>query len=181
MAVQVTLVNFETGPDRARLTWFAPELSSRSITVERRTATAEWETRATVTADGNGTITFEDREIVPGVRYAYRLAYNDGGTWTQSAESWVDIPVHAALALFGVTPNPSAGEGLIRFSLANDEPAVLEVFDVRGRRVHASEASLGAGSHAVSFAKGERLAAGVYTVRVRQGSNSASTRAVVIR
>jgi hypothetical protein len=57
--------------------------------------------------------------------------------------------------------------------------AELDVIDVTGRRIVAREVgSLGAGSHRVEIA--DRLASGVYLLRLRQGAHTRTLKAVVL-
>ncbi len=89
-----------------------------------------------------------------------------------------------AFALEPVRPNPArSGSALtVRFALAGDAPAALELLDVAGRRVAAREVgSLGAGPHALDLGEGARLAPGLYLVRLTQGANARVTRVAVIR
>ena len=119
--------------------------------------------------------------LAPGTRYAYRLAYPDAGTTAYTPETWVTVPA-PRFALRGLTPNPSAGDPIVAFSLASSEPAALELFDIHGRLVFSREVgSLGPGTQSARIEARGRLAAGVYTVRLRQGLQVASTRAVIIR
>ena len=96
----------------------------------------------------------------------------------------VDVPSTPErfdFALEGVRPNPARrGPLFVHFSLANDAPARLELFDVRGRRVATQNVSgLGAGFHAVAL-EGERpLPAGIYLLRLTQGAGARFARAVV--
>jgi hypothetical protein len=58
----------------------------------------------------------------------------------------------------------------------------VEIFDVRGRRV--ANRDLGAhgpGSHRVSLGSGDRLPAGVYTIRLTQDDQHAIARAVILK
>ncbi|PYM05362.1 MAG: hypothetical protein DMD82_11310 [Candidatus Rokuibacteriota bacterium] len=58
----------------------------------------------------------------------------------------------------------------------------LELIDISGRRVAQREVgSLGAGRHAVVLANGARIPPGVYVVRLGQGTNVGTARAVVMR
>ena len=86
-----------------------------------------------------------------------------------------------ALALKGVTPNPSNGDGMhVDFSLPNARRATLALYDVSGRRVAFREVgSLGAGRHTVDLA--QRLPAGMYVIRLVQDGRSLSARASVVR
>ena len=58
-------------------------------------------------------------------------------------------------------------------------PARLELADVSGRRV-AQRTVTGAGPHVADFGR-ERLAAGVYFIRLSQGPNTRVRRAVVLK
>jgi hypothetical protein len=88
-----------------------------------------------------------------------------------------------AFALQGVRPNPSRGEVLtVSFSLPSTQPATLELLDVTGRRIVQREVgSPGAGPRTLDLREGQRLAPGLYLVRLTQGTNTRTTRAVVLR
>jgi hypothetical protein len=89
----------------------------------------------------------------------------------------VDAP-RLELALHGVSPNPSRGTLNVEFSLADAQPALLEVLDVSGRRVAAREVgTLGPGRHQLDLRSG--LRPGVYLVRLAQGNRARVTKAVV--
>jgi hypothetical protein len=94
------------------------------------------------------------------------------------------VPTEPALvfALEGVRPNPALGGRMtVHFELVTDEPALLELIDVAGRRVlERAVGALGAGRHAVDLAEGRRLPAGVYFVRLTQGKNSRVARLTVV-
>ena len=77
----------------------------------------------------------------------------------------------------------TAGPGALAlaFSLLDDSPATLELFDMSGRRVESREVgTMGAGAHVASFASARSLAPGVYEVRLAQGARQAFARAVVL-
>jgi len=170
---------FESG--RVRLRWYGSGAASLVARVERRTEASDWEPLASVTADGTGWLAYEDRAVSPGTRYGYRLAYRLGGELQHTDEAWVEVPA-LQFALRGLTPNPSAGDPVVTFSLASGERATLEMFDLSGRLVLSREVgSLGAGTQSVRLAGSGRLAAGVYAVRLRQGLKIATVRAVVTR
>jgi hypothetical protein len=81
------------------------------------------------------------------------------------------VPV--VFALEAVVPNPTRGNSLnVVFGLPTAEPAELDLWDVRGRRVVAREVgSLGAGRHTVNLAESRRVATGIYWVQLVQGAN----------
>lgn len=97
----------------------------------------------------------------------------------------MDVPNNASLAfaLDGVRPNPAHGELLsVAFTLPTAATARLELLDVSGRRVVEREVgSLGAGQHTFDLGTGQRLAPGLYLVRLTQGANTRTTRVAVIR
>src|SRR5437867_5806894 len=148
--VLLSLVRADAQPDRVLLTWYGAEAAGLSAAVYRRTQASEWQRRGTVSADGTGRLSFEDREVSPGERYAYRLGYSDAGTEAFTAETWVEVPAALRLALEGLSPNPATGALNVSFTLPNAAPAMLELLDVSGRRIAAREVgSLGAGFHFV--------------------------------
>lgn len=179
--VAVSLVSADAEPGRVRLTWYAADGAWLVASVERRTEASDWERLGSVSPDGTGRLAYEDRTVSPGTRYAYRLSYPDGASVAHTAETWVTIPV-LRFSLRGLTPNPSAGDPVVAFSLASGEPAALDLFDVHGRLVLSREVGPhGAGSHSIRLESRGRLTPGVYTVRLRQGSQVASARAVIIQ
>ena len=164
-----------------RLTWYAADGASLAASVERRTETEEWLGLGTITADGTGRLTYEDRTVASGTRYAYRLTYSDEGTVAHTPDTWVSVPA-LTFALRGLTPNPSAGDPVVAFSLPSAEPATLELYDLSGRLMLAREVgSLGVGAHSITLDARGRFTAGVYTIRLRQGALVATVRAVMIR
>ena len=141
-----------------------------------------WTQLDTVVPDGTGRLTFEDRSVAPGERYAYRLGWRESGVERFSAETWVDVPRAAEFALLGARPNPAVGDLWVWLTLPNDAPATLSLLDAAGRRVRVREVGgLGAGTRAVSLAEGKPLPAGVYVVQLTQAGRSVSRRVALIR
>ena len=82
-------------------------------------------------------------------------------------------------ALRGVSPQPARGSMTISFTLAAAGRATLELHDVAGRRVMSREVgALGPGAHTVELS--ERLAAGVYMVRLTQAGRTLNRKAIVL-
>lgn len=180
--VLVSLVSAEVEQGRVTLTWFAGEGPGFLGAVERRTAESDWRHLASITGDGTGRLVYQDRAVAPGTRYAYRLSYDEGSGPVATPEVWVDVPAQATFALHGLRPHPAVRDLVASFSLASDAPATLELFDLSGRRLLGHEVgSLGPGDHRVDLARGQRLPAGVYSLRLTQGERRATVRAVVIR
>jgi hypothetical protein len=95
----------------------------------------------------------------------------------------VRVPERPSFALDGVWPNPiTRAAPVVRFSLDSSAPASLELLDAAGRRLAGEEVgALGAGAHVVALTPRERLAPGVYLLRLTQSGRSRTGRAVVIR
>lgn len=87
-----------------------------------------------------------------------------------------------ALALEGSRPNPALdGQLRMHFTLPDDTPATIELFDLAGRRIAGQVVgALGAGRHSVDITGGRRVPAGVYLVRLSQGVRQRTARAVVL-
>jgi hypothetical protein len=81
-----------------------------------------------------------------------------------------------------VCPNPFVSSASIRYSLPTRSRVSLTVVDVSGRTAkQLVAATQDAGSYAVTFAPGQRLAAGVYFARLEATSVSSAQRQVVTR
>ena len=83
------------------------------------------------------------------------------------------------MLLEGTWPNPSRGGPLaVHFALPNGAAAILELFDVAGRLVDSRAVGfLGEGSHRIET---NPVPAGVYYMRLSQGSNVKVKRAIVL-
>jgi hypothetical protein len=67
-------------------------------------------------------------------------------------------------------------------TLASEEPATLELFDVAGRRVaRRAVGSLGAGEHVVELGDTPALKPGLYFMRLEQGARVLHARAALMR
>ncbi len=177
----LALVSASVSGGRVLLEWYAADAASLSATVYRRTASTEWGALGPARADGTGHLRYEDRDVTPGGRYAYRLGYLEQGAERYSAETWVEVP-RAVLALEGARPNPAVGRMSVAFSLPDGSPASLTMLDVAGREVARHEVgSLGAGRHVVPMGSGAPLAPGLYWIRLTQGGRALLARAIVIR
>jgi len=180
--VLVSLASATAFPDRIELAWRAEGAGITRFRVQRRGSAGDWVDIGSVSADGTGLISFVDRGVTPGARYAYRLGYEDGGARLFTTESWVDVPAALALALAGARPNPSAGRLTVSFTLPSARAATLELLDVTGRRlVSHSVGSLGAGAHVLDLSPSYALRAGLYWLRLTQSGRVLTAKAVVTR
>ncbi len=140
-------------------------------------AGTQWQPAIATDGVGGAIATWgDDRSGIDYDIYAQRVQGSGqlGGT--------VDVPadVTLAFALDPVRPNPSHGGTLtVHCSLPTDAPARLELLDVAGRRIASRE--VGAGQRTLDLGAGQRLAPGLYLVRLTQGANTRVTRAAVLR
>jgi len=177
-----SLVDAAAEPGRVALHWYTPDGSVPRATVERGEAGDEFVALGEVLADGAGHLRYEDRTVVAGVTYRYRLAVPDGAAITYLGQVTIRVPAAVSFGIDGFRPNPAAGEVSVVFALESAAPARLELLDVAGRRVLAEDVgSLGAGQHVLRLAKAEALPAGVYVLRLTQSGRVASTRATIVR
>ena len=95
-------------------------------------------------------------------------------------------PAAGTLRWDGIVPQPVRGSGVLRFALAREVEARVEIFDLAGRRVRTLEAGvLPAGEHARVWdgrdQHGLALPDGVYLIRLQSGAETSVGRAVLLR
>jgi len=91
-------------------------------------------------------------------------------------------PASYELSFAGAVPNPGrAGGFVVAFSLPDQQPALIDVIDVAGRRVARRDVgSMGPGPHRLDLARGVRLAPGVYCLRLIRAGRVITHNAVLI-
>jgi hypothetical protein len=186
--VLASLLSVDTSPERVRLVWFAPDAPA-ATSVERRHGGSEWASIGLAAHETPEAIVYEDRAVIPGERYEYRLMLDgpDGprpmGFATATVplppfQPWTRIPI---LALLGASPNPSSRGLNVAFSLPWQGNVDLDVFDVTGRRRASQKAEFDAGPHFVAMDPGGALPPGAYLIRLRFAGVELNKRAVIIR
>lgn len=176
----ITFTRAEASVDRVNLEWYATD-AAISATLYRREERSSWEARGAVTSDGTGRIVYEDRDVVAGRRYSYRLGVVEAGSERYFGETSVEVPARLGLAVYGIRPNPAPRDFVVSFALATREPARLEFVDVAGRRVLERVLEPVEPGNRLLNLWGTDLPAGVYVVRVSQSGRTASARAVIAR
>jgi hypothetical protein len=173
-----SLVNASAASGQVQLQW---ELGvSVPATLYRSTDGLGWVRLASLTPDGLNRVSYEDGAVTAGQRYGYRLGLVIDGTERTTGETWVDVPLGAVFALKGALPNPASGPLTVSFSLANSLPARLELVDLSGRRVFERQVGeLGPGTHVVRL--DTNLPAGIYAMRLTQGSRVLTSKATIVR
>ncbi len=176
----LSLLDVEAGAGGVVLSWYGSDAASLTPIVQRRTESTEWEVLGSPVSEAPDLLRYEDRSIVPGTRYAYRLAYQEGGAGRFTEETWVHVPA-IALSLAGFQPNPARGRALVRLTLPNATPATLEALDVRGRIVGSrAVGSLGPGTHAVDLDPFGPLRPGIYWLRLTQAGHVLTAKGIVL-
>jgi hypothetical protein len=138
--------------------------------------------------------------LFPGTRELYLFGGNGGGTngasplrsrfWSFASDTLacLDVPVgHLSLApaRVRVWPNPARGAFSVGFDLAEEGLVTIELYDVRGRRLHAAEPrrfTAGTHSQTLRLDAAARLASGgLVFVRVRTPDGASAGRVVVVQ
>ena len=181
--VAVSVIEASAGAGSVRLAWSVPGLGGAPVTIERRAGVdPAWSALASVPAEAGDRVRYEDFDIAPGGRYAYRLAIFEDGLLTHRGEVEVEVPAGAAFELAGARPNPVTGSLAVEFALPDAAPATLELLDLAGRRLQALDVgALGPGRHQVPLAAAGALRPALYFVRLTHGERTLLTRACVIR
>jgi hypothetical protein len=180
-AVTGSLISAEVLWDHVHLEWRTQGGITQSGTIYKRTVATPWEGIGEVVSDGIGGYTYDDYDISRGARVAYRLGLSEGEQEEYVGETWVEIPAARALSLRGLWPNPTRGDVNVVFSLGDMRPALLEAFDLAGKRVLERELrNFGSGDHSI-VCTGDGLPPGMYLLRLSQGERSVIAKGVVLR
>ena len=120
-------------------------------------------------------MTYVDRDVVPGMRYGYRLAVSVAGREVHVGETEVTLPL-VELAVRALR-RAAEGRAALTLSLVGGAEANVEIYDVQGR-LWGSQRIEGrtSGRREVTIAGRLRLGAGVYFVRLTQGGRTTNRR-----
>jgi hypothetical protein len=179
--VLVALRSAVAAVDGVHLSWQIAK-SMVSANLEKRTPEEGWRMVETLESTPAGEIAFIDRDVKPEGRYGYRLRVLIDGRAIFSEESWVVVPGIESLVLNGALPNPAKERLAVSFSLPDSRRAVLELFDISGRRVSAREVgALGPGRHVVDLAHETSIRPGVYLLRLSHPIKTLTEKLVIAR
>ena len=128
-------------------------------------------------------VTFSYPEVDTSSLSAFKNVYLSGGTGIKPGE---EVPGLGGIALFQNSPNPCNPSTEIRFSVGVEEPAVLGIYDVRGRKVRTLlDRRLSAGPHTIVWNgtddQGMPLASGVYLYRLEVAGESLTRKMILMR
>jgi hypothetical protein len=162
------LVSADYDGSVVHLEWLVGGGASTAATVYRN-ADGAWAPIGSAQTAQDGNLIYEDRDVTAGQRYGYRLGVQTSQGEILGGETWVDTGAKATLSLSGAIQNPSRGRTVISFSLPDDAPASLALFDVLGRRM-AAQSVHGAGAHLVDLNPSSSLKPGMYFVELTRGT-----------
>ena len=174
-ATEIALVSSEVSPDRVRLVWFGADPGTPA-TIYRRSGGAAWNALATVTADGEGYLRLDDRDVTAGASLEYRVGVVRAGSEAFFGATLVHVPAR----LLALAAHGAAGRAAFTVELPSGEAASLELFDLAGRKVWGRDVgALGTGTHEVDA--GTSFPPALYFARLRQGAELRSARLVLMR
>jgi hypothetical protein len=173
--ILATLVSARAETDAVYLTWWSPE--REAFELWRREGGRPWASLEQIIPDGGGLVTYEDRDILPGRTYSYRLERSDpeDGSPHYFGETSITVPERPVFALHKAWPNPGAGELFVSFSIVSGVQAEMDILDAAGRRVGVERIpGPSGGSQILRLRHGAGLPSGMYLLRLKQGARSAS-------
>jgi hypothetical protein len=172
----IALATRDVTVEGVRLVWSGAMPGARA-TAYRRAPGAEWQAVATLTADGEGLVTLEDRDVAPSATYEYQL----GVVGDRGEEFFGATTVQIPARVLSLAARAVDGRASFAVELTGNEPATLVLFDVAGRRIWSRAlGDLGAGAHEVS-AGDVHLAPSLYFARLTQGQESRFARFAIVR
>ena len=189
-AIAIALDVAQTEPGVVRLRWVVPDTRGAAISVLRRTAATDWVELGPGSVESGSRVTYEDRTVAPGERYAYKLLVRTAGDEGYSSEVWVTVPAGAgapqALRLDPVYPNPFGARAYLNFALPGGGAAKLTIFTVSGRKVATIvDQTLPSGWRSVAWdgtdASGRPVASGTYFAKLESAGQVQIRKVVVAR
>ena len=178
-AALASLVSGEAVDGRIQLRWLVP--SATRVEIERNAQDAGWVSVGVRLPDGAGFVDYEDRDVVAGTPYAYRLRFSLGGREVVAGQTTMQLDDRLEFAFAGARPNPSDDGLTIAFTRPDRAPSDVQVVDVTGRiRLARDLSQLAPGRHVLQLDGARALRAGAYFIRLRHGSRVLSVRAIVL-
>ena len=193
-----TLTHEAVDTTSIQLVWQVVSGPPSTARVYREDSTGGWFLSSALDPDPGGMVRFVDASLHPDTRYQFQLSLLSCGvektfepivvTTPTSVDPPPPVdplpsPAHRfELRLRGAKPNPAYGQLSVSFSLAGNDPAMLEVFDTGGRMMLSREVGgLGSGDHALVLGDVSSLRPGLYVIRLSQSGRSQVSRAVLMR
>lgn len=188
-AANLATMSAEAEPNLVRIRWYVRRDPGTESHVDRRTTETDWEFLGTPQAGAGPILTFEDRTVVGGSKYGYRLVVQ-GSRGLESIETWIEVPAGATTPsvphLEPIHPNPISDYGALTYSLPAPGRVRLSVFDLRGRLVRTViDRFEPANSRTVVWdgrdGRGRSVSSGAYFARLEAGGAVLVRKIVVMR
>ncbi|WP_022835056.1 T9SS type A sorting domain-containing protein [Salisaeta longa] len=189
-ALPVELAGFDAtrNGNRVVLQWQTlSETNNAGFAVQRADAgTSTWQDIGYVAGAGTTnepqTYRFATDPLAPGT-YRFRLKQTDlDGTTALSKEVPVQIALQSAFALSEVAPNPMRERGRLSLTVREGQDVAVHVYNVLGQRVATLfDGRVPANSPQRLELRANRLASGVYFIRVRGEHFTATRRTTLVR
>jgi len=164
------------------LAWKVTPADTMTLRLYRATDDSAFVFEDLVQSDAAGALAYTDTTVTGGHVYTYRLGHFTNGVELFQGQVRVFLPGSFRLAIQPARPNPVTGTSFIAgYSLFQNGPADLILFDVTGREVFRRTVTGGLGPHAVILPVDPGLHQGMYVLTLRQGGHNASTRIFLVR
>ena len=175
----LALQSVEARPGLVRLVWRGSGSEAFTATVYRRENGTGWRVLGRAESDAGGSVVWEDREVVAGMRYEYRLGVLESGREIYLGATSAIVPSGIELGVSAISPAIAAGRLALWCSAPSPGPVRLELVDLAGRRIAIRELDwASAGARQVDIAPAPP--SGIYVARLSQGGHSAGARVSVI-
>ena len=170
-------------PGHAHLVWRIDSGMTARLMPYRRSLEVGWQALQAVVADDSGRVVVDDRDAPEGQRVEYRLSLIGEDVVVNLQPVALDIPrAPDRLALHRAWLPAAHNTIAASIALPRGVAAGIELLDVAGRRLSSlSLAGLEPGEQIVRFNTPDRLASGVYFVRLRQGQQALVAKLVILR
>jgi hypothetical protein len=178
--IALSLVSSGLVDGHVYLVWYGGGASGQ-LTVSRSTNGSAWTAVGSPTPSGDGMLRFDDTDVTVGKRYGYRLVDGSGSAIAGSV-AWITVPAGVPLALAEPWPNPATSNRVtVRTGFEIATPARIDWTDLSGRRVASQPVPDTAPGWHETTMDVPALPPGVYWLVLRQGSQVAKRRVVVLR
>jgi hypothetical protein len=175
----LSLVSATAVDGSVHLVWYGRDAAG--VTVTRSVDGSGWTTLGSPQISGEGTLHYDDGNVVAGERYGYRLVDIASGPIAAS-EAWVTIPAGVPLALGEPRPNPVVGGQIsFRAGFETAQPARLDWTDLGGRHVASDPIGDTSPGWREATVTVPSLPPGVYWLVLHQGNHVAHRRVVLLR
>jgi hypothetical protein len=177
VATQLALVAARLVNGHPHLEWYSVDGANELMRLYRAALPGDFEHIGDLSANGTGMVAYDDRDVVPGRSYEYKLGIQTPSGERQVGFAHIDVPFGAQELAIKRLSGSTLAFGVV---LVRDQPATLDLMDAAGRRIAGQDlGGLGAGEHTVSLTVTPH--SGIYWARVSQAGRSASTRFVLIQ